>query len=228
MLISNHGDEGNFKISKLNDTDIDKGQDKWTDLIVPKEGQVIEEFDAFIDFIAVYTKTLGVSEILIYDINSDTIESIKMDGVIAPWINQNYIQDTLRFSFTSPLVYERLYEYNFITKNLEMIHESKLKGPEIITNRFITKHVNVLGHDYEEIPMTLIYKSNLTLNSSNKWLLHGYGAYGLWMNMGFNIVNLTAAERGWIVAMAHARGGGEKGPKWHQAGKLLNKQNSFL
>ena len=180
------------------------------------------------DHLAVYIKNLCSSEILIYNLSSGQIESIKMDGTITPWINQNYDQKTLRFSFTSPLVYERLYEYNFELKRLDLINDSKLKGPEIVTNRFITKEVSVRSSDDEEIPMTLIHKSNLKLNQSNKWLLHGYGAYGLSMNLGFNIANLTAAERGWIIALAHVRGGGEKGPKWHEAGKLLNKHNSFI
>jgi len=34
-------------------------------------------------------------------------------------------------------------------------------------------------------------------------------------------------ERGWIIADAFVRGGGEKGISWHEAGKLHNKPNSM-
>ena len=47
-------------------------------------------------------------------------------------------------------------------------------------------------------------------------MLHGYGSYGLDLDLEFNIVNLNALEKGWILAFAHVRGGGEKGIKWHK------------
>jgi oligopeptidase B len=56
----------------------------------------------------------------------------------------------------------------------------------------------------------------------------GYGAYGLNLDLGFNIANITAVERDWVIAMAHVRGGGEKGFDWHSEGKLEKKGNSFF
>jgi protease II len=46
-------------------------------------------------------------------------------------------------------------------------------------------------------------------------LLESYGAYGLNMSQGFSIVKLAAMERGWIMADAYVRGGGERGISWH-------------
>jgi prolyl oligopeptidase len=82
--------------------------------------------------------------------------------------------------------------------------------------------------DGEEVPLTLIHKKKLKKNRKNKLLLHGYGAYGIPLEIGFNIVYLSALEDDWILAFAHVRGGNEKGSQWHRAAKKLNKVNSFL
>lgn len=65
------------------------------------------------------------------------------------------------------------------------------------------------------------------MNRMNRVLIEAYGAYGISMHNGFNIVNTTAMERGWVLAQAMVRGGGEQGIGWHEQGKLQHKPNSF-
>ena len=184
------------------------GSQAWTTFIKPGSEQVIEDFDAFKDFIAVYLSN-GIEcncEILILDLNTQEYNKIRVDdkiGEITPAINQNYEESRLRFTFTSPLVYDDLYEYDHKTGQVDLLQSNKLRGPEIVKKRFVTKRVEVPAHDGESIPMTLIHSADINFDRSNKTLVTGYGAYGLNLDMGFNIANLTAAERGWVVAMAH-------------------------
>lgn len=75
----------------------------------------------------------------------------------------------------------------------------------------------VPGHDGEEIPLNLFYKKgNLKMNRRNRVLMEGYGAYGIPMNTGFDIIKTCAMERGWIMAQALVRGGGDRGSGWHE------------
>lgn len=86
----------------------------------------------------------------------------------------------------------------------------------------------VPGHDGVEIPMNLYYKKgNVSLNRRNRVLMECYGAYGINLSQNFNIVKTSAMERGWVIADAFVRGGGEKGISWHEQGKLLNRPNSL-
>jgi oligopeptidase B len=158
-------------IVKLDDKHMDKGVEKWETFITPKSNQVIEDFDAFHDFVAVYLKTQGIAEILICDINTGKQHTIGIDGEIgeiAPAINQNYNESRLRFTFTSSTIYDDLYEYDHITGEVVLLQSNKLRGPEIIRSKFITQRIEVPGHDGESIPMTLLHHSDLVYNRLNK------------------------------------------------------------
>ncbi|CAI2386107.1 unnamed protein product [Moneuplotes crassus] len=233
LLINYSADtQEGVKIYKLKDEDMDKGPSAWQTFIEPPQEQSIEDFDAFHDFIAVYLSNGMESncEILILDLNTKEINTINVDdsiGEITPAINQNYNESRLRFTFTSPLVYDDLYEYDHKTKDVRLLQSNQLRGPEIVKKRFVTKRVEVPAHDGESIPMTVIHSSDIRFDRTNKTIINGYGAYGLNLDLGFNIGNITAAEKGWVVAMAHVRGGSDKGPNWHLDGKLMNKMNSI-
>lgn len=111
-----------------------------------------------------------------------------------------------------------------------MIQDVKLRGsPQIIRNEFECKEFMVPSHDGEEVPMNIYYKKGcVDLNRRNRVILEAYGAYGINLSQGFNIVKTSAMERGWIIADAFVRGGGERGIWWHEQGKLHNKPNSML
>lgn len=233
MLInhSQNTEEG-VKIYKLKDSDIQRGPDAWEIFIEPSPTQTIQDFDAFHDFVAVYLTSGGESnnEILIYDLNTDKASTLDIEeriGEVTPGINQNYHEHRFTFTISSPTVYEDLYEYDHSKGECELLMGNELRGPEIVRKNFITKRVEVPAHDGEMIPMTIAHRSDLKYNRVNKTIINGYGAYGLNLDLGFNIANLTAVENDWVIAMAHVRGGSDKGPSWHQDGKLENKMNSI-
>src|SRR4029450_9437116 len=58
-------------------------------------------------------------------------------------------------------------------------------------------------------------------------LLAGYGAYGLPYPASFSSNRLSLLDRGVTVAIAHIRGGGEMGKRWHDDGRMMNKRNTF-
>ncbi|MDQ3426778.1 MAG: prolyl oligopeptidase family serine peptidase, partial [Gemmatimonadota bacterium] len=64
-------------------------------------------------------------------------------------------------------------------------------------------------------------------DSPRPLLLNGYGAYGLSYDPGFSSNALSLLDRGFVVAIAHVRGGEEMGRAWYEGGKLLQKRNSF-
>jgi oligopeptidase B len=58
-------------------------------------------------------------------------------------------------------------------------------------------------------------------------LQYAYGSYGSTIDPFFSTTRLSLLDRGFIYAIAHVRGGEYLGRPWYEAGKLLQKKNSF-
>jgi oligopeptidase B len=58
-------------------------------------------------------------------------------------------------------------------------------------------------------------------------LLYGYGSYGASTDASFDAKRFSLIDRGFVFAIGHIRGGSELGRAWYEAGKMLNKRNTF-
>jgi prolyl oligopeptidase len=77
------------------------------------------------------------------------------------------------------------------------------------------------------VPLSIIHKEGLVFDGSSPLILSGYGAYGSIRHAGYNPLNLAWLERGGVLAVAHVRGGGEKGKQWHRDGQKATKPNTW-
>lgn len=92
---------------------------------------------------------------------------------------------------------------------------------------FDVEELMVKSYDGVEVPLSIIYKKGIKKDKNNPVLFYGYGAYGASITPSFNTQLLLWVERGGILAVAHVRGGGELGEKWHLAGQKTTKQNTW-
>jgi oligopeptidase B len=81
--------------------------------------------------------------------------------------------------------------------------------------------------DGETVPITLMYRKGMLQPRGNPLLVTAYGAYGLSSPPRFNDSWIGLIDRGFVFAIAHVRGGREKGSRWYDQGRMLNKRNSF-
>jgi oligopeptidase B len=98
---------------------------------------------------------------------------------------------------------------------------------DFTADRYRTRRIDVVARDGELIPVTLAYHKQTPLNGSAPGLIYGYGSYGSSTLPYFNPALISLLDRGFVYAIAHIRGGQEKGRGWYEAGKMMNKVNTF-
>jgi prolyl oligopeptidase len=95
---------------------------------------------------------------------------------------------------------------------------------------FKALEVPVPSTDGAIIPVSIICRKDIVLDGSHPTLFEGHGAYGVSIDPEFNSGFLPAiypwVERGGVVAVAHVRGGGEYGERWHLSGQKGLKQHT--
>ncbi|MBL8520524.1 MAG: S9 family peptidase, partial [Betaproteobacteria bacterium] len=95
------------------------------------------------------------------------------------------------------------------------------------TADYQSERILATAKDGTKVPISLVYKKALKKNGPQPTLLYGYGSYGVSMPLSFRSNRLALLDRGVIFAIAHIRGGGEMGKKWHDDGKMMKKMNTF-
>lgn len=139
---------------------------------------------------------------------------------------REYETDTLRFSYSSPTTPTQVFDYNMTTRERVLRKTQEVpSGHE--PSRYVARRLLASAHDGEQIPVTLLYHKDTPLDGSAPLWLYGYGSYGISMPSAFNTNILSLVNRGFIYAVAHVRGGQEKGRRWYKTGKLGKKINTF-
>ncbi len=93
--------------------------------------------------------------------------------------------------------------------------------------QYETQRLYATAPDGAQVPITLLMQRGQTREGPAPLLLYGYGAYGISIDPGFSIRALSLVDRGVIYAIAHVRGGAEKGWGWFLQGRGAAKPNTF-
>jgi prolyl oligopeptidase len=82
--------------------------------------------------------------------------------------------------------------------------------------------------DGTRVPYFIVHREGLALDGRNPTLLFGYGGFEIPLLPGYNAsAGVAWLEKGGVYVVANIRGGGEFGPKWHQAALKANRNKAF-
>ncbi len=226
-LIITNDNALNFKIVSTDKTDFDKSN--WIDLIPYDDKIKIESIYPYENYLVILERADGLNKIRIIDINSNDEryidfpdESYSCDIVKTFDFNSNI----LRFSYTTLNTPYSIFEYNMKSREIFLLKENKVLS-DFNKKNYIVKREFVRILDNIRVPITICHKREIDLNGNNPTLLTAYGAYGYANDPIFSHSYLSLLNRGFIIAIAHVRGGGEFGEQWYLNGKMKKKQNTF-
>ncbi|KAG2218836.1 hypothetical protein INT45_007603 [Circinella minor] len=225
-ILTNADGATNFKLTRAPDGKLEK--ENWEDVITMGPKEKIEDVDVFQNHIVVYGRREGLPMILCH--NLQTLETHNVDlpekfCVLQPGTNLDFNTDTFRFSILSPFAHESTYDYDMETQKLKPVQVQPIHRFD--RSEYTCTRAHATSHDDKQIPITLIHRKDMKLHGKNPVLMRSYGAYGVSTDPDFRIEHFPLLERGWVIALAHVRGGSELGREWYEDGKLEKKMNSF-
>jgi prolyl oligopeptidase len=104
-------------------------------------------------------------------------------------------------------------------------HEIRRQGTKFDASNLVSEQHEAVSSDGTKIPYFLVHRRDMPLNGSNPTLLYAYGGFEQSMTPSYSsTTGKLWLEKGGVYALANIRGGGEFGPKWHEAGLGTKRQ----
>jgi oligopeptidase B len=226
-ILTNSGGAEDFKIASA---PVDApGRENWTTLIPHQPGRLILAMTVFADFLVRLEREDGLPRIVVRDLESGHEHTISFDEeAYSLGLQGGFEFDTanLRFSYSSMTTPTHVYDYDMAsrTRVLRKVDEIP-SGHE--RSDYVTERIQAPTADGETVPVSLLYRKGTRLDGSAPCLLYGYGAYGISIPSSFSTTRLSLVDRGFVYAIAHIRGGKDKGYRWYADGRREKKPNTF-
>ena len=208
-------------------TDAARGPSAWRDLVAPSETAFIDSVQPFDRFIAINERVGGVKRlrILSNDGSSRVIDANDSAYAMSIGDNREANATTLRYVYTAMNTPATIYDVDMTTGERRVMRVQPV--PTYDPANYVSERVWATARDGTRVPVSLFYRRGTPRDGTAPMLQVGYGSYGMSSDPALSTYQISLADRGVVIALAHIRGGQEMGRAWYDAGKMFNKKNSF-
>jgi len=208
----------------------------WVELIPNRPGYYLWRFEPFNDFVAFdeeHEGAVSAHVIRLSDMREVTVPLPTTIGVATTDFllggfggNRDPSARSLRLRFTAPLQPESTYDFD-VSSGMLTLRKQDPAARWFRPDDYQLDRISATAPDGEQVPVTLVYRKDLRRPGGNPTVLLGYGAYGFSSRPVFTASVFSLIDRGFVYAIAHVRGGHERGERWYAQGRLLKKRNTF-
>ncbi|WP_108659435.1 S9 family peptidase [Acuticoccus kandeliae] len=207
----------------------DPARENWEDIVPHRPGILIVDMIVFADYLVWLERENALPRIVIRRLADGDEHQIAFDEeAYALGLGEGYEFQTnsLRFSYSSMTTPTEVWDYDMATR------ERRLRKRQVIpsghdASRYVTRRLMATAPDGETVPVSLMHHVDTPIDGSAPCLLYGYGAYGITIPASFSANALSLVDRGFVYAIAHIRGGMDKGFDWYDKGRREHKPNTF-
>jgi oligopeptidase B len=201
----------------------------WKDVIPARAKAFAQFFEVFRNYVAVNERSGGLMKLRVksWDGKRNFLIGSSEPSYTTQLITTPGMGSTkLRYIYTSLTTPRTTYEYDMKSGRKATLKVEPVLGGFDATN-YKTEYLHAAANDGVQIPVSLAYRKGTTLDSAAPLYQYAYGAYGLSTDPVFIPNWVSLMDRGFVVAIAHVRGGQELGREWYEQGRLLKKRNTF-
>jgi oligopeptidase B len=207
----------------------DPSEKNWKEFVAHRPAVKIEGVDMFVDHAVLAEWENGLQQIEIVDFKTNKPHRVEFpEPVYSAGLsaNREFNTTVLRYSYQSLVTPSSVFDYDMNTRKATLMKQTEVPGGFDKAN-YKSERVFATASDGTRIPMSVVYRRNVKLDGSAPMLLYGYGSYGISIPPSFSASRLALLDRGVVYVIAHIRGGGELGEPWRDAGRMMNKINTF-
>ena len=203
-------------------------REHWRDFVPHRPGHYIVRTTAFRDHF-VYVERHEANNSIVIMHHDGATHAIAIDEpAFLLSVDGSYEYDTalLRTGYQSPTTPRQWFEYDMDTRERRLLKTQEVPSGHDPA-RYRALRLQARAPDGTPVPITVLMRHDTPVDGTAPLLLYGYGSYGHAIEPGFSIATLSLVDRGWVHAVAHIRGGSEKGWGWFLDGRGPHKPNSF-
>jgi oligopeptidase B len=201
----------------------------WRDLIPHRSGIYVIDVELYADHLVRLERANALPSIIIRDLRTNEEHAIAFDeAAYSLGTLGGYEFDTtnLRFSYSSMTTPSEVFDYDMVSRERTLRKRQEIPSGHNPAD-YVTTRIMAKSHDGAEVPVSILHRKGLTRDGKAPLLLYGYGSYGHAIPASFSANRLSLVDRGFVYAIAHIRGGSDKGWGWYLDGKRDKKTNSF-
>ena len=235
LLFTNRSALGAIPAGSLVATDLKalvKGAQEFTSVFTPSSSQALKTIARSRNylFVSLLDEVRGKVIRIERKANDDAVQwetqnvSLPSQGSVG-LVSVDDDSDRLILSYEDFLVPPSLYAVEGV--NLSKVLVQQVPPRFDATGLKISQEYAV-SKDGTRVPYFLVHKEGIKFDGKNPTLLYGYGGFEVPMQPNYAAaLGKLWLERGGVYALANIRGGGEFGPRWHQAALKEKRQTAF-
>ena len=236
-IVSNH-ERPDFMVYRASVDEIDRSEGAWSCLerfFTPPGRLHVTDADMLSRWLVLYGHESAAPQVCVVPLSRHNLSSncqsylasLPSVGSVEPGINAESDADAVRYTFRSPVEPGCTYELDLSSGLTRIVNRCQVDDAQSLSS-LQCQRLEFPARDGVAVPVTVVRHSADSGGQGAPCLLQVYGSYGTCFSPDFRPEHIALLRRGWTLAWAHVRGGGENGREWHQAGRQLNKSNSVL